>query len=147
MIIEIKYFTGKMTVHVEQFLNYQGISKFKKLIYLIRSSATPECEDQIKEYIELETEQFKPGLDECQRYIVGLTSKITFAQKQVENAIYNRDQYRKNTENWKDAQGHVKCAREEVRMLKLALRNKEAEKRQIYRNAELFSKLLNFLNT
>lgn len=48
MDLEIRYENGSMTVHLEEFLNIRSIAKVRKLLKLIRSSFTPECEQQLK---------------------------------------------------------------------------------------------------
>ena len=52
MDLEIRYENGSMTVHLEEFLNIRSIAKVRKLLKLIRSSFTPECEQQIKEFVQ-----------------------------------------------------------------------------------------------
>ena len=64
MDLEIRYENGSMTVHLEEFLNIRSITEVRKLLKLIRSSFTPECEQQIKEFVQ---EQAEP-----QRYDVHL---------------------------------------------------------------------------
>lgn len=49
--ITIKYDHGQMLIHLDNFLSDRKISEIRKLIKLIRQSYTPECEEQIKEYI------------------------------------------------------------------------------------------------
>ena len=49
MDLEIRYENGSMTVHLEEFLNIRSIAKVRKLLKLIRSSFTPECEQQRSE--------------------------------------------------------------------------------------------------
>ena len=50
--ITIKYDHGQMLIHLDNFLSDRKISEVRKLIKLIRQSYTPECEEQIKEYIQ-----------------------------------------------------------------------------------------------
>ena len=52
MDLEIRYENGSMTVHLEEFLNIRSIAKVRRLLKLIRSSFTPECEQQIKEFVQ-----------------------------------------------------------------------------------------------
>lgn len=97
MDLEIKYEHGSMVIHLEKFLDCRSISKVKKLVKIIRNSFTPECEDKIREYVEQEIEQFEPKQQENQRYIIGYTEKVKFCQKQLDNALHNRNQYKKST--------------------------------------------------
>lgn len=91
MDLEIKYEHGSMVIHLEKFLDCRSISKVKKLVKIIRNSFTPECEDKIREYVEQEIEQFEPKQQENQRYIIGYTEKVKFCQKQLDNALHNRN--------------------------------------------------------
>lgn len=59
MDLEIRYENGSMTVHLEEFLNIRSIAKVRKLLKVIRSSFTPECEQQIKEFVQDWIEQFE----------------------------------------------------------------------------------------
>ena len=71
MDLEIRYENGSMTVHLEEFLNIRSIAKVRKLLKLIRSSFTPECEQQIKEFVQDWIEQFEQKQLETERYITG----------------------------------------------------------------------------
>ena len=76
MDLEIRYENGSMTVHLEEFLNIRSIAKVRKLLKLIRSSFTPECEQQIKEFVQDWIEQFEQKQLETERYITGYEQKV-----------------------------------------------------------------------
>ena len=78
MDLEIRYENGSMTVHLEEFLNIRSIAKVRKLLKLIRSSFTPECEQQIKEFVQEQAEQFEQVQKEHSIYIEGYTQKIRY---------------------------------------------------------------------
>lgn len=75
MDLEIRYENGSMTVHLEEFLSERRIAKVRKLLKVIRSSFTPECEQQMKEFIQEQTEQFEQVQKEHSIYIEGYTQK------------------------------------------------------------------------
>lgn len=122
MDLEIKYENGSMTVHLEEFLNIRSITKVRKLLKLIRSSFTPECEQQIKEFVQEQAEQFEWVQKEHSIYIEGYTQKVKYAEQQirqtkhrisqiqtgVKNAQLLRDSHRKNTKVWKNSNADVK---------------------------------------
>lgn len=83
MDLEIRYENGSMTVHLEEFLNIRSIAKVRKLLKLIRSSFTPECEQQIKEFVQDWIEQFEQKQLETERYITGYEQKVSYCQKQL----------------------------------------------------------------
>lgn len=122
MDLEIRYENGSMMVHLEEFLNIRSITKVRKLLKLIRSSFNPECEQQIKEFVQEQTEQFEQVQKEHSIYIEGYTQKVKYAEQQimqtkhcisqiqtgVKNSQLLRDSHRKNTKVWKDRNADVK---------------------------------------
>ena len=125
MDLEIRYENGSMTVHLEEFLNIRSITKVRKLLKLIRSSFTPECEQQIKEFIQEQAEQFEWVQKEHSIYIEGYTQKVKYVEQQirqtkhrisqiqrgVKNAQLLRDSHRKNTKVWTNCNLTVKFYR------------------------------------
>ena len=95
MDLEIRYENGSMTVHLEEFLNIRSIAKVRRLLKLIRSSFTPECEQQIKEFVQDWIEQFEQKQLETERYITGYEQKVSYCQNQLRDALYTRDSYKK----------------------------------------------------
>ena len=119
MDLEIRYENGSMTVHLEEFLNIRSIAKVRKLLKLIRSSFTPECEQQIKEYVQDWFEQFEQKQLETERYITGYEQKVSYCQKQLRDALYTRDSYKKSTplhksEGWDRWNEEVEGCRKEL---------------------------------
>lgn len=88
MDLEIRYENGSMTVHLEEFLNIRSIAKVRKLLKLIRSSFTPECEQQIKEFVQDWIEQFEQKQLETERYITGYEQKVSYCQAVAGCFIY-----------------------------------------------------------
>lgn len=150
MDLEIKYEHGSMVIHLENFLDCRNISKVKKLVKIIRNSYTPECEDKIREYVEQEIEQFEPKQQENQRYIIGYTEKVKFCQKQLDNALYNRNQYKKSTprhksDGWEHYNSYVKQFRQEMREIKALLRSRQSDFDKNIRNKEFYKKVLQII--
>lgn len=150
MDLEIKYERGSMVIHLEKFLDCRSISKVKKLVKIIRNSFTPECEDKIREYVEQEIEQFEPKQQENQRYIIGYTEKVKFCQKQLDNALHNRNQYKKSTplhksDGWEHYNAYVKQFRQEMREIKALLRSRQSDFDKNIRNKEFYKKVLQII--
>ena len=80
MDLEIKYEHGSMTIHLEEFLNCRSISKVRKLVKIIRSSHTPECEQQIKEFLQEWVEQYELRQKENSLYITGYEQKVKYCE-------------------------------------------------------------------
>lgn len=145
MDLEIRYENGSMTVHLEEFLNIHSIAKVRKLLKLIRSSFTPECEQQMKEFIQEQTEQFEWVQKEHSIYIEGYTQKVKYAEQQirqtkhrisqiqtgVKNAQLLRDSHRKNTKVWKNRNADVKKYRERLKEPRNTLKEQKEELKEL----------------
>lgn len=170
MDLEIRYENGSMTVHLEEFFEYRSITKVRKLLKLIRSSFTPECEQQMKEFIQEQAEQFEWVQKEHSIYIEGYTQKVKYVEQQirqtkhrisqiqrgVKNAQLLRDSYRKNTKAWKNCNADVKKYREhlkeprntlkeqkkELKELKFLLRSRQQSFDRNIRNKDFYKKVL-----
>ena len=133
MDLEIRYENGSMTVHLEEFLNIRSIAKVRKLLKLIRSSFTPECEQQIKEFVQDWIEQFE--------------QKVSYCQKQLRDALYTRDSYKKSTplhksEGWDRWNEEVKGCRKELAEVKTLLRSYQSRYNSNIRNKDFYKKVL-----
>lgn len=170
MVLEISYRNGSMKVDIERFLNTRSIVKVKKLLKVIRSSYTPECEQQIKEFVQSWIEQFEQVQKEHSIYIEGYTQKIKVAEQQVRQTKYRmspiqadvaklqfiRDSHRKNTIVWKECNDDVKAVRkhlkepredlkaqnEELKNLKISLRQRQSALNRNNRNKDFYKKVL-----
>lgn len=145
MDLEIRYENGSMTVHLEEFLSERRIAKVRKLLKVIRSSFTPECEQQMKEFIQEQTEQFEQVQKEHSIYIEGYTQKIRYAEQQirqtqhiisqiqtgVKNSQLLRDSHRKNTKVWKNRNADVKKYRERLKEPRNTLKEQKEELKKL----------------
>lgn len=145
MDLEIRYENGSMTVHLEEFFSERRIAKVRKLLKVIRSSFTPECEQQMKEFIQEQTEQFEQVQKEHSIYIEGYTQKVKYAEQQirqtkhrisqiqtgVKNSQLLRDSHRKNTKVWKDRNADVKKYREHLKEPRATLKEQNEELRNL----------------
>lgn len=170
MDLEIRYENGSMTVHLEEFLSCRSITKVRKLLKVIRSSFTPECEQRMKDFIQEQTEQFEQVQKEHSIYIEGYTQKVRYAEQQirqtkhcisqiqtgVKNSQFARDSHRKNTKAWKNCNADVKKYRErlkepketlkvqndELKELKALLRSRQQSFDRNIRNKEFYKKVM-----
>ena len=145
MDLEIKYEHGSMTVNVEEFLSMRSISKVKKLLKTIRCSYTPECEQQIKEFVQEQIEQFEQVQKEHSIYIEGYTQKVRYAEQQIRQTKHIisqiqadvsklqiiRDSHRKNTKVWKDCNADVKKHRERLKEPRKTLKSQNEELKEL----------------
>lgn len=147
MDLEIRYEGGLMTVHLEEFLSYRSITKVRKPLKVIRSSFTPECEQQMKGFILNWLEQFEQKQLKNERYITGYEEKVKFCQRQLDNALYNRNQYKKSTplhksDGWEHYNEDVKRLRQELREIKAMLRSWRHNFDNNARNKEFYKTVL-----
>lgn len=146
MNIEVRFENGCIEIHLNEFLANASLSQIKKLIKLIRNSFTPECENVIREFIEQEMEQFESRQKECERYIIGITEKVIFCQRQIDNSIINRDKHKRNTGGWKHYNDFVKDFKQEMKELKAQLRLRKHEYNRNVRNNGFYKKVLQIIN-
>lgn len=145
MDLIINYENGSMVIHLENFLNCHNISKVKKLVKIIRSSFTPECEGTIREYIEQEIEQFEPKQKELSKYIVGYAGKVKFCQTQLDNYTAYRNKYKRNSEGWKHYNYHVKRFRQELKEIRASLHSNQSDYDKNIRNKDFYRKVLEII--
>ncbi len=145
MDLKIKYENGSMVIHLENFLNCHSISKVRKLVKIIRSSFTPECEGIIREYVEQEIEQFEPRQQEISKYIIGYQQKIDYSDRGIYTASTYRSRYKKGSEPWKYHNEKLKQFREENKELKAALRSRQSEYDKNIKNKDFYKKVLEII--
>lgn len=93
--IEIKYEHGSMVVHLENFLSDGKITKVRKLLKVIRQSYTPECEDQIKEFVMQRVtnkEQFHSDQVALAGKITNIESNIDQLERRLKGATISRNE-------------------------------------------------------
>lgn len=150
MDIYIKYSNGSMVVHLKEFLADRNISRVKKLLKIIRGSFTPECENQIREYIKEWLGEYEQVQSVHEKYITGYEEKIKFCQKQIKNCTLNRDKFKRSTPKckspgWENYNSHVKQFREEQSSLEKSLRYHRSEYNQNVRTKTFYEKILEII--
>ncbi len=147
MDLQIKFENGSMVVHLEEFLDARNITNVRKLLKIIRRSYTPECEQQIREFIENGFEELDEKQAEIRRYVIGYEQKIRYCQGQLEYVLHVRDSYKKSTplyrsEEWGKWNEKVKVAKGELAELKKSLRSYESGYNRNIKNRGFYKKVL-----
>lgn len=142
MDLKIDYDNGSMMIHLEEFLNYGSISKVRKLVKLIHQSVNPDDIGKFRMFIEQELEQIEPRKKDTERYIVGYEEKVKFCKQQLENCIYNRDRFKKNSNEWQHYNLHVKQHRQELKEIKALLNIRKSDHNRFIRNEQFYMKCL-----
>ena len=122
--LEIKYSDywknskGEMCIHLYEFMGMHNITKFKKLMKIIRQSNTPDEEKKIKKWCEQIIEQVEPfvkctTLQKCEQ-----EEQIRKLETEIELVQYNRDKYKRNTPPYKDWSKRLKDKKKDLSMVK-----------------------------
>lgn len=149
--ITIKYDHGQMLIHLDNFLSDGKITKVRKLLKLIRQSYTPECEEQIKEYIQqsgaTDKEKFHNNQVALAGKITNIESNIYILEKRLKAVTRNRDMFKKSTpvhknEEWEKWNEQVKDCRESLRESKKLLTEVNREYKQNIKNRSFYQKVM-----
>lgn len=143
--IRIEWGDGVMSVNLKEFLSCRSISKVKKLVKIIRESFTPNCEMQIREFVEQEIEQYEPRRKDAERHIVGYRQKVDYLDSYIYTASAYRDRYKKNSTPWKHHNDDLKRFKEEQRELKKQLISWQRKLNENQKNQEFYMKVLEII--
>lgn len=143
--ITIKYEHGSMVVHLDNFLSDGKIAKVRKLLKLIRQSYTPECEEQIKEYLQcvVDKDKFHNNQMTLAGKITNIESNIYILEKRLKAATLNRNAFKKSTpirknEDWEKWNERVNDCRESLKESKKLLAVVNREYKQNIKNRAFF---------
>lgn len=145
MDLQIKYENGSMVVHLEEFLGCRKITKFRKLVKLIRQSYTPEELNKILNYIEQFNETYELDQKVTQQKIVGYSDKVRFCEMQISRCTTSRDSYKKQSENWVTFNDNLKEHRDELKQLNQLLRAAKQEYKNRQRDKVFLDECSNVL--
>lgn len=145
MDLQIKYENGSMIVHLEEFLGCRKITKFRKLVKLIRQSYTPEELNKILNYVEQFNETYELDQKVTQQKIVGYSDKVRFCEKQIDCCTASRDAYKKQSENWVTFNENLKEHRSELKQMQQLLRAAKQEYKNRQRDKAFLDECSNVL--
>lgn len=147
--ITIKYDHGQMLIHLDSFLSDGKIAKVRKLLKLIRQSYTPECEEQIKEYIQCVTDKDKFHNNQVvlAGRITDIESNIYLLENRLKVATINRNSFKKSTpihknEDWERWNKQVNECRELLKESKKVLTEVNREYKQNIKNMVFYKKVM-----
>ena len=148
--IEIKYEQGSMVVHLDNFLSDGKIAKVRKLLKLIRQSYTPECEDQIKEYLMqhlTSEEQFYSDQKALATKIINIENNIYNLERQLKAAMISRNALKKSTpihknKDWEMWNEQVNGYRESLRESKKILAAVNRQYKQNVKDRAFYKKVM-----
>lgn len=140
--LTIRYDNGQMIIHLEEFLACRNISKVRKLLKIIIRSEAPELTEQIQSHIEHKVK----GLDDVGKISANIyvkyKEKVKQVEREVNQCVYWRSQYKKNSAGWVHYNDRVKESRERLREVKTSMRNSKKDFDNTVRDKKFFEKLL-----
>ena len=145
MDLYIKFDRGSMAVHLDEFLSCRSISKVRKLVKLIRESGTPGEIEKIQVFIEQEASGYEEAQRQDWQFVTGYESKIKYSEKQIENCLYNRARFKRNTDAWNHYNDYVKAFRSELSTLKTSRRNRLTRINNREKNKVFYEKVLEII--
>lgn len=148
--IEIKYEHGSMVVHLENFLSDGKITKVRKLLKVIRQSYTPECEDQIIEFVMQRVtnkEQFHSDQVALAGKITNIESNIDQLERRLKGATISRNAFKKSTQihknkDWEMWNEQIISIRESLRESKKILAAVNREYKQNVKDRAFYKKVI-----
>ena len=121
MELKIRYRNGEMVVLIDEFLNVRNITKFRKLLKIIDKSYTPEARDVLKNYITNYLAEVDEKLKHHANKAVDARTEYKEQKILLEDIVYKRDRFKRNTQQYKLLMENVKQKRERLRHLKVIL--------------------------
>ena len=133
---------GEMCVNLKEFLAMRNITKFRKLLKIIRNSNTPDEEQKIVEWCEQFIELVEPFKRQAILRKYEKQKKIKFHESRVELLTYHRDRYRKNTPPYKELAEKVRTEKQNLSVAKAAYRQAFQDEKNADANTKFIMKCL-----
>lgn len=133
---------GEMCVHLKKFLLMRNITKFRKLLKIIRDSNTPDEEQKIVEWCEQFIEQVEPFRRQAILRKYETQEEIGFHESRLERLTYHRDRYRKNTPPYKELAEKVRTEKQNLSAAKAAYRQAVQDEKNADANKKFIMKCL-----
>lgn len=142
MDVTIQYNNGKMTICVDEFLKMRNLRKFKKLMKIIRTSYTPEIEDEIKEYMERRIPDFEQQTKWTENAFVSAQTKQKEAMEEVDRLQRECEYLVKGLPRYKEKMEKLKLAKDSVKYWKAESTSLKREFEKLKRIKEFCEKCL-----
>ena len=116
---------GSMLIHWIKWMEMHNVTKFRKLLKIIRESNTPDEEKKIREWCEQFLEQTEPFKKKEVNFIFDMKEKIRKLETQADLLKYQRDKFRRNTKPYKELGIRLKEEKKNLSTAKTLLRDAE----------------------
>lgn len=144
LIVQITYKRGrgKMTVNVPELLRMRQISRYRKLMTLIRQSDTPDAAEEVIQYIRQELADMDARMKEAAAGTVRTRTQAKGMKLEIDRLVALRDRYKKGTDRYKECSQWVKDARQIHRDLGKLSRSYEAEFKALQKGRKFYQKAI-----
>lgn len=162
--LNIVYPNGKMNIYVANFLDVCGVTKFKKLLKIIKMSYTPEVyvgqlKEYITEYLAIADDRRSEVIKWVERVedeirtkegqLITLTHKRNLVKQQLKKILtyttYKSQEYVLTKESKQELTNEINITRAELSSLRKGLSGSVGTIKQIERNTKNFNKYLDLL--
>ena len=133
---------GRMTVNIPEFLRMRQISRYRKLMTLIRQSDTPDAAEEVIQYIRQDLADMDARMKEAAAGTVRTRTRAKEMKLEIDRLVALRDRYKKGTDRYKECSQWVKDARQIHRDLGKLSRSYEAEFKALEKDRAFYQKIM-----
>lgn len=132
---------GRMTINLPEYLDGQTLTNIRRLIKVVETSDTPEELEKLHSYVKAELQQIDRWMKEAANKAVDARTKAKELQPELDELVYARNRYKKNSPPYKELMEKVKDMRERIALQNSIYRCQKSEVSRLQRNKEKFNKL------
>lgn len=133
---------GRMCIYLYNFITTHSITKFRKLLKIIRTSDTPDEEQKIVDLFNRFNEQYEPCRQQLKMEKFQADMQMGRCQTDVDVLKVQRDRYRRNTPPYKKYAALLKKAKGELIEAKAAYRQAVRNEKKIEKTMVFIKKCL-----
>lgn len=130
-----------MTINLPEYLDGQTLTNIRRLIKVVETSDTPEELEKLHSYVKAELQQIDRWMKEAANKAVDARTKAKELQPELDELVYARNRYKKNSPPYKELMEKVKDMRERIALQNSIYRCQKSEVSRLQRNKEKFNKL------
>lgn len=149
-ILEISYYTGsgkgEMKIVVQSFMEEQTIAKIRKLLNIIRTSDNPDAEQVLADFCKQWLALYEPEQKKLANSHVSAKGKAREIEIGIIDFQRKRDNYKKNTERYKQYTELLKIKREALSDAKTVARSSMTDFNRNQRLKVKYEKVLEIIN-
>ena len=136
---------GSMLIHWVKWMEMHNVTKFRKLLKIIRESDTPDEEKKISKWCEQFLEQAEPFKKKEVNFIFDMKEKVRKCETQVDLLKYQRDKFRRNTPPYKELNIRLKEEKKNLSTVKELLRDAERNIKSVENDKKFILKCLEIM--